>query len=167
LAGYVRHRGADLEMFHGFVFSSAAFVVAAVVLGALAAWPGLVSTEVRFQLVSAEVAAIIAWIGLALIGHAHRIVPVISFTGLIERGVMTTADDEPLLPTHLISVRAGWSALVLGGCGFALVVVSLAVNLEGLLAIGAAAVAIAGTVVVVNLSKGPRMLLRSRKNTGG
>ncbi|MFV0316808.1 MAG: hypothetical protein ACK5O2_07560, partial [Microthrixaceae bacterium] len=40
LAGYVRHRGADLEMFHGFVFSSAAFVVAAVVLGALAAWPG-------------------------------------------------------------------------------------------------------------------------------
>lgn len=156
LAGCVRHRRRRLEVLHGYLFASAGFVVVAATLAAVAAWPGLVSTPLRVQLVAAEVAALVGWLGLAVLGHAHKIVPFIAYSALRARGVTSSSTGEPLMFAHLFSVRLAWLGLVLGGAGFAAVVWGLAGGHPDVIAAGGAAVATAGVVVTANLAGGPR-----------
>ncbi|MBS1837881.1 MAG: DUF2249 domain-containing protein, partial [Actinobacteria bacterium] len=69
LASVIRHRRRGLELLHGFVLASAACLVAAMLLGAVA---GIASLDVatRTHLVAAEVLAAILWLLLAVVGHS-------------------------------------------------------------------------------------------------
>jgi len=158
LAGAVKHRRRPLELLHVFLFVSAAFVVVALVLGAVG---GLapVSTTVRMHLVSAEIAALIAWLGLAVIGHCHKIVPFITFNRLRERGIQTNRSGGPLLFGDLFDHTVAVATLVIGATGFALVVAGLAAGFAAAVAAGGAAVGIAGLAVTLNLGLGPRRVL--------
>ncbi|MFN8103357.1 MAG: hypothetical protein U0U69_02715 [Acidimicrobiia bacterium] len=160
LAGAVKHRRRSLELLHAFLFASATFLVTAVVVGILAALAP-VGTVVRGHLVSAEVASLIAWLGLAVIGHSHKIVPFISYARLRERGVQTHSSGRPLLFGDLFNARWAVVAFVLATAGFAAVVVGIIAGASPVVAAGGAAVAAAGAVATVNLAIGPRLAMRA------
>ena len=88
LASNVRHRRRPLEVLHAFLFVSAAFLVAAIVLAGLAG-AASVATTTRTRFVTAEVVALLAWIALAVVGHVHRIVPFIGYRVLRAQGITT------------------------------------------------------------------------------
>lgn len=155
LAGSVRHRRRSLELLHAYLFASATALVAAVVLGVVAGLADL-STLTRSRLVAAEVAALIAWLALAVIGHAHKIVPFITYGALRAKGIRTNAEGKPLLFAHLLDARAARVSFV-GACvGYGSLVSGLAVGSEPLVSVGGAAIAATAIVVTVNLSLGPR-----------
>lgn len=160
LAGAVKHRRRKLELLHGFLFTSAAFLVAACILGVVAALAP-VGTLVRGRLVSAEVAALIAWLGLAVIGHSHKIVPFISYSRLRERGVQTHHSGRPLLFSDLFDPRWATAAFVLATTGFLAVLAGLLAATSIISAVGGAAVAAAGVVATANLWLGPRVAGRA------
>lgn len=161
LAGVVRHRRRSLELLHGFLFTSAAFCVAGVALGAAAAL-GSVDTEIRTRLVAAEVAALAAWLGLAVIGHAHKIVPFIAYTALRAKGVTTGPTGRPLMFGDLFHRPTARATLVAAGAGFALAVVGILADSQGTIAVGGGAIAVAGVLVTANLATGPRRATRHR-----
>lgn len=105
LAGVIRHRRRALELLHAFVLTSAACLLIAAAAGALA---GLapVGTIWRIRLTSVEVLALVGWLALAVIGHAHKIVPFIAWSSLRARGVATgprrhaVALRPPVRPRH-------------------------------------------------------------------
>jgi hypothetical protein len=154
LAGAVRHRRRRLELLHAYLFVSAGFLVTAAAFGVAA---GLASVEVteRARLVVAEVTALIGWLALAVIGHAHKIVPFISYTALRARGVRTNRLGRPLLFGDLFNHRAGQVSLVLGALGFATIIAGVLVDRSEVVALGAACITATGAVTVANLVAGP------------
>src|SRR3546814_13861667 len=78
-----------------------------------------VSTTWRIRIVSGEVMALAAWLGLALLGHAHKVVPFIVWTKLRIDGRMPTG-GKPLLFGDLFRNRAAQVTLGLAAGGFAL-----------------------------------------------
>ncbi|MCC7077231.1 MAG: hypothetical protein IT198_08910 [Acidimicrobiia bacterium] len=155
----VRHRRRRIELLHIFLFTSAAFLVAAMVFGLLAGALD-VSPVMRGRLVAAEVAALIGWLGLAIVGHIHKIVPFIGYTALRARGIRTTGDGRPLLFSHLFAAVPARISLVVGTIGFALLVAGTAAAVSGLIATGGCAIALTAVIVVSNLATGPRRATR-------
>jgi len=155
LVTVVRHRRRPLELLHAFLFASAAFLVAAAVLAALAG-AAPVSTLVRTRLVAAEVTALAAWLGLAVIGHVHKIVPFIAYGALRARGVATGPGGRPLLFGDLFHPGAARATFGLATAGFLAVLGGLLAAQASVVAAGGAAVALAGVVVTTNLATGPR-----------
>src|SRR5581483_2481899 len=103
LAAFVRYRRRRLELLHAFVLAGAAMLVIAALLGGLA---GLapVSTMWRVRLTAGEVVALAGWLGLAVVGHAHKIVPFVGYTALRARGISRApAGGGPLLFGHLFT----------------------------------------------------------------
>ena len=160
-AGLVRHRRRPLELLHAFIAASAVFLVAAAVfagVGGLAP----VATGVRARLVSAEVASLAAWVGLALIGHAHKVVPFISWGILRTRGVATTGEGRPLMFSDLWDRRVGRATWASSATGFAAVVGGLAAGWAGAVVAGGALLAAAGAMALANLGTGPLRVARAR-----
>jgi hypothetical protein len=164
LAGVVHHRRRPLELLHWFLFSSAAFLVAAIALGATAALAAVEPAE-RARLVAAEVAALAAWLGFAVIGHAHKIVPFIAYTALRARGVTTGPSGRPLLFGDLFHHGAARLTLVAAAAGFATTVAGILAESPATVAAGGAAVALAGALVTANLASGPRRAARVHDTT--
>lgn len=156
----LRHRRRPPELLHAFVILSALFLVAA---GVLAGTAGLASLDgaLRSRLVSAEIAALAAWIGLALIGHAHKVVPFICWGILRKRGVTITAGGQPLLFTHLWDRRAGRASLAGAAGGFAAVTGGLIGASAGAVMSGGVLLAVTGLITVANLGLGPLRAARS------
>ncbi len=161
LVGVVRHRRRPLELLHAFLFASAAFLVAAMALGAAAAVAAVEPTT-RTRLVAAEIAALAAWLGLAVIGHAHKIVPFIAYTALRARGVTTGPTGRPLLFGDLFHHGAARLTLLVAATGFASTVAGILAASPATVAVGGAAIAVAGVVVTANLATGPRRAARAR-----
>ena len=159
LAGCVRHRRRPLELLHAYLFVSAGFLVTALVLAAVAGGADL-STADRTRVVAAEVAALLAWIGLAVVGHAHKIVPFIGYTALRARGVRTGPTGAPLVFADLFDRTIARITLVLGATGFAAVVVGVVLGSPGVVAVGGLEVAIFGATATGNLGLGPRRMTR-------
>ena len=160
LVGVVRVRRRRLELLHAYLFTSAGFLVAA---GALALGSELAGdTALRYRLVSAEVAALAAWLGLAVIGHAHKIVPFISYTALRARGVTKGPTGKPLLFADLVHHRTAQVTLGAAGSGFAAIVIGLATGHPSMVAIGGGLLTLAGALVTYNLSAGPRRIVRAQ-----
>jgi hypothetical protein len=155
LVSVVRHRRRPLELLHGYLFTSAVFLVAAIGLGGAAAL-GSVDPSDRARLVAAEVAALAAWLGLAVVGHAHKIVPFIAYTALRARGVTMGPNGRPLLFGDLFHHGAARVTLVAASAGFATAIAGILNTSPGIVAAGGVAVALAGGVVTVNLATGPR-----------
>jgi len=159
LAGCVRHRRRPLELLHAHLFASAAFLVAALALGAASGLAD-VSTTVRTRIVAAEVAALLAWVGLAVIGHAHKIVPFIGYTALRARGVRTGPSGAPLLFADLFDRRVARATAVIATAGYAAVVAGILLGSAPVVAAGGLEVAIAGAIATGNLAIGPRRASR-------
>jgi hypothetical protein len=164
LASVVRHRRRPLELLHAFLFVSAAFLVAAAVLAAVAAVAPL-EPGIRARLVAAEIAALAAWLGLAVIGHAHKIVPFIGYTALRARGVTTGPTGRPLLFGDLFHHGVARATLAAAGTGFAAIVGGTVIASAPTVAVGGGAIAVAGALVTANLASGPRRAARTASIT--
>lgn len=159
LAGAVRHRRRPLELLHGFLFASAGFLVVGI---ALAAAAGLADVDPgdRSRLVAAEVAALVAWLGLAVVGHAHKIVPFIGYTALRARGVTTGPAGRPLLFGDLFHHGVARATLATATVGFTAALAGLLAASPAVLAGGGALVSVTGALATVNLAAGPRRAAR-------
>lgn len=164
LVQVVRHRRRPLELLHGFLFASAAFLVLALAFGAAAALLP-VDTPTRTRLVAAEVAALAAWLGLAVIGHVHKIVPFISYTALRARGLTTGRSGRPLMFADLLHRPTARLTLAVAAAGYLLAVAGVAAASRDVLAVGGATVAAAGVLVTANLATGPRLAVRAGGET--
>lgn len=158
LAGVIRHRRRPLELLHAFLFLSAGFLIAAVIVGAFAALAS-VDYVTRGRLVAAEVAALAAWLGLAVIGHVHKIVPFITYTSLRARGVKTGANGRPLLFGDLFHHGVARVTFVASAIGFTAMVGGILADSAPTVAVGGAALAIVGVLVMANLISGPRRVV--------
>jgi len=136
---------------------------AVVVAGGLGAAAGLapVSTLWRSRLVSAEVVALAAWLGLAVVGHAHKIVPFIAYTALRARGVSHHPTGGPLLFSHLFDARLARVALVGAAGGFGALLVGVLVASPPAIAAGGLTLAVTGVLSTVNLVVGPVAVVRA------
>lgn len=141
LASSVRHRRRKLELLHAFLFVSALFLLAGMVLGAIAALGG-VDASLRIRIVTAEVAALASWLGLAVIGHSHKIIPFITYSMLRAKGVNNHKSGRPLLFGDLYNKRVAWGVLIASVAAFTGIVV-------GTLADAAAPIAVSGIVIVL------------------
>ncbi len=155
LASAVRHRRRPLELLHAFLFTSAAFLVAAVVLAVIA-----VTTDPSpggaVRLAAAHVTALVGWLGLAVVGHVHKIVPFITYTALRAKGTLTGPTGKPLMFGDLIHRPTGWVSLAGGVIGFGGLVVGLLAASPPVVIIGGVAMATVGAVTTINLALGPR-----------
>jgi hypothetical protein len=159
LAGCVRHRRRPLELLHAYLFTSAGFLVTAMVLAVIAGGADLSTTD-RASVVAAEVAALLGWVALAVVGHAHKIVPFIGYTALRGRGIRTGPSGGPLLFADLFDRSVARVTLVLGATGFAAVVAGILLHSAAVVAAGAGEVAVCGALATGNLALGPRRVTR-------
>lgn len=166
LATHVRHRRRPLEVLHAYVITSSGFLVLAIVL-ATAAGALDVTTTTRTRLVSAEVMALTAWLGLAIVGHVHKIVPFVGYQTLRSRGVSTGPSGRPLLFGDLFSRRLAWVSLVLGASGATAMSVGILSATEMPLATGAALLSATGFLTAANLVAGHRRVRRSARGRPG
>ncbi|HET6966373.1 MAG TPA: hypothetical protein VFH58_16490 [Acidimicrobiales bacterium] len=158
----LRHRRRPPDLLHAFIVGSAVFLLTAMALAAVAGLAPL-DGAVRARLASAEIAAVAAWIGLALIGHAHKVVPFICWGVLRKRGVATTHAGQPLLFTHLWDRRAGRLTLATASGGFAAVTSGLIAASAAPVLAGGVLLAATGVIVSANLGLGP---IRAARNQG-
>lgn len=154
LAGCVRHRRRPLELLHGFLFASAAFLVAGVVLGALG---GLAPMDpaTRSRVLSAEVAALGAWLAVAIVGHAHKIVPFVTYTALRGRGIRANRSGGPLLFADLLDRRVARASLAGTVAGFGALVVGLLAGSAVVVSASGAVLAATAAATLGNLAVGP------------
>ncbi len=157
LAGYVKARKRRLEMLHAYIFLSTAFLLVAVGLAVTAAMPSI-STASRYYFVSAAVASLAGWLGMAIVGHAHKIVPFITYTTLRARGLRVGPTGSPLTFADLFSQRFGWFSWVLVGGGFVAVIEGLAASSVLPIRLGGVGIAVGGAVALANLALWPRMV---------
>jgi len=162
LASVVRHRRRPLELLHAFLAASTISLLAAMVLGVAAAAAPVDAAE-RGRLISAEVAALAGWIGLAVIGHAHKIVPFIGYGALRGRGVTTGPSGRPLLFADLFHHGVARATFVLAAAGFAVTITGVLAASPSTVATGAVAIAATGVAVTTNLATGPRRVVRAQR----
>jgi hypothetical protein len=159
LATVVRHRRRPLELLHGFVIASAGFLALALAAGLGAALADVAPAD-RSRLVAAEVAALVAWLGLAVVGHAHKIVPFIAYTALRGRGVTTAPSGRPLLFGDLFHHGVARATLVTAVAGFAAALAGILLASPTVLAGGGIAISGSGALATINLARGPRRVRR-------
>lgn len=162
LASSIRHRRRSLELLHVYLVTSAAFLVTAVICAGAAALLD-VSSATRVRLVTAEVVSLIAWLALAVVGHAHKIVPFIGYSALRSRGVQKGPLGRPLLFGDLyrpLPARFTWLSLA---AGMSAVLAGVLSATSTPVTFGGVGVAAAGLVATVNLASGPRRVLRLAK----
>jgi hypothetical protein len=160
LVSTIRARRRRMELLHGFVAVSAVFLLGGVVTGVIAG-VAPVDTEWRIRLVSAEVLALTAWLGLALLGHAHKVVPFIVWTKLRTSGQLPSG-GKPVLFGDLFRAGAARLTFVLVTAGFALAFAGVLSSTAALFGAGALLAGLAGAVALWNLGTGPRRALRLR-----
>ena len=165
LRAFLVHRRRRLELLHAFVLAGAGALVVAVSLGAVA---GLapVSTAWRSRLAAAEVVALAAWLGLAVVGHAHKIVPFIAYTALRARGISRHAGG-PLMFHHLYDGRAARAALAGTVLGFGGLLTGALSGTPVLISFGGFTLAATGVLATANLTLGPVRILRSASRPTG
>jgi hypothetical protein len=154
LASVIHSRRRPLELLHAFVLASACSLVVAAVAGALAGLAS-VGVEWRIRLTSIEVMALAGWLTLAIVGHAHKIVPFIAWSRLRARGVTTGPDGAPLLFAHLFHHPSARFAFVLAVTGVAAALVGLAAAIPNVVRVGGVSLAATGALVLTNLASGP------------
>jgi uncharacterized protein (DUF2249 family) len=159
LASVIRHRRRSLELLHGFVLSSAACLVIAVVAGVVAGLAPM-DADLRARLVVVEVFSLILWLTLAVIGHAHKIVPFISWSRLRDRGIVTGPDGRALLFAHLVNEQAARATLGLAVLGAGAGVFGALSATSALVGVAGISLGLAGTVAMANLVAGPLLIIR-------
>lgn len=154
LAATIAHRRRPPELLHWYLAVSVTFLLTAVILGLIALIAD-VSSLTRMRLVAAEVGALIAWLSLAVLGHAHKIVPFIAYSSLRAQGITTGPGGRPLLFSDLFNIAVARATLATAGVGFAAVVVGSATSTTGAVLVGGGSIAITGVLAALNLGGGP------------
>jgi len=154
LAGAVKHRRRRLELLHVALFVSSAFLLVGAFCAIVAGLADLDPID-RSRWATAEVAALLGWLGIAIVGHVHKIVPFIGFTSLREQGVSKGPDGKPLLFGHLYHARVATITVSLASVGFGLIVVGILATQPAVVRVGAIAVAVTAVVALANLGTGP------------
>jgi len=156
LASSVKHRRRPLEMLHAYLAASTLYLVIGIGFGVAAGFAD-VDTGTRMILVGVEVGALIAWLSLAVAGHAHKIVPFIQYTMLRSRGVDRHPSGRPLLFGDLYRKAPARATLVLLTVGFGLILAGMLTGSVPLAAFGGGSLGISGIVIGLNLAFGPRL----------
>lgn len=156
LASSVRHRRRPLELLHGYLFIASMFLVTGTVFGLLAAVVD-VTPATRASMVAAEVAGLMAWLSLAVVGHCHKVVPFVVYTRLRSRGVRTHRSGRPLLFGDLYLKGPAWAGLLALAAGFGAVLSGIVGVSAPVAAVGGVLIALAGITTVLNLAIGPRL----------
>jgi hypothetical protein len=162
----VRHRRRPLELLHAFVIAAALALVTGAVIGVVAGMAPM-GYDLRRRLVDVEVAALMGWLAFALVGHAHKVVPFITWTELRKAGRIGKPGTPPVLFADLYR---SWAARVT----FVLLAAAVGSGLAGTASDNAPLVVAAGAlftatgvVALWNLLSGPRRALRRRVITPG
>lgn len=160
LGAVLRHRRRRLELLHGFILGAAVALVAALVMGSIAALAP-VSTTTRMRLVSAEVASLFSWVTLAVVGHVHKIVPFISWGTLRAEGIKKRPDGRQLMFSDLYDGRLARVAFGLSLAGCVMIVIGFLGAWESIVTTGASLLSVTGAVALWNLGTGPRRMARA------
>lgn len=159
LVSSIKHRRRSLELLHGYLFASTGFLAAAVTLATVAAFADL-EPSVRVGVVAAEVAALLAWLGMAIMGHAHKIVPFIAYSALRARGIQGHRTGRPLLFTDLYRPQPAWVALTLGTTGFAALIGGILTSASPVIVTAGVLLTACALTITANLGLGPSRAAR-------
>ncbi len=160
LATVIHHRRRRPELLHAFVLSAAAALVIGAVAALVAGLPDI-SVLTRMRAIQVEVMSLTLWLTLAIVGHAHKIVPFISWSRLRATGHTKSLDGKPLMFAHLVhqpTARATFGFAVVSGV---LSLVGIATVHPALVAVAGLGLAITGLAVTVNLAVGPWRIVRA------
>jgi len=146
--------GAAFELLHAFALASAAFLLTAAVVAAIVGFAP-VDPLWRVRLVAAEIAALAAWLGLAVIGHAHKIVPFMTYSQLRAKGCHHGPAGRPLLFSDLYNRTAARATCVGATAGFAALTIGLITATSGLVGASGMLLVITGITATANLATGP------------
>jgi hypothetical protein len=162
---HVRHRRRKADLHLLFVLTSAFWLVAAAALALAAALTVAHRHHLGVALTAAAVAAIGGWLLVALVGHAHKVVPFILWSALRGHGIKQKADGTQFMFADLYDHR--WAAFVyaLNTAGVGAVCLGFAASISSALAIGGALLVATGLCVLVNLSV-PALRLLSDARSG-
>ncbi|MHB1710865.1 MAG: hypothetical protein ACYCV7_05625 [Acidimicrobiales bacterium] len=155
-----RRRKADLHLL--FVITSAAWLLVGVSLALAAEQTIGRYHHAGVALVAAAVTAFAGWLLVALVGHAHKVVPFILWSALRGRGISQKADGTPLMFADLYDHRWAGIAYGLVTAGIAAVCLGFAASISIAIAIGGGLFAVTGLCVGVNLSVTPIRLLSAQ-----
>ena len=152
-----RRRKADLHLL--FVITSAVWLVVGAALALAAELTIGRHHHAGVALVAAAVAAFSGWLLVALVGHAHKVVPFILWSALRGRGIDKKADGTPLMFADLYDHRWAGVVYALVTAGVAAVCLGFAASIAIAIAIGGGLFVVTGLCVAANLSATPTRLL--------
>jgi nitrite reductase (NO-forming) len=160
LLAHVRHRRRTGGLHLMFVATSAAWLLAGAGLALAAALTLPHDHHAGLALAAAAVTAFAGWLLEALVGHAHKVVPFITWSALRARGITATTAGQPLGFADLYDHRAAAAIYALVTAGIAGACTGFGFSWSVGLAVGGALLAAAGATAAVNLSVIPARMLR-------
>jgi hypothetical protein len=159
LCAHLRHRRRPTDLHLVFLGTSACWLIPGVVL-ALAAQLSMGGHHHEgVALVAASVAALGGWLLEALVGHAHKIVPLIAWSALRSRGIDKDHAGKTFLAGDLYDRRWAMFTYGLTTAGIVALCVGLAASLSAGIAVGGVLLVLTGIVMAGNLSALPTRML--------
>ncbi len=163
LGAHVRHRRRARDLHLVFVLTSAASLAAGAVLALAAVLAGGAHPRGGRDLAAAAMALFGGWLLLALVGHAHKVVPFIAWSVLRARGVVTGPRGQALGFADLYWAAGARASYVSTTAGVAALSLGLATGYPPATRLAGILLAITGAVAGANLALGPwRVARRSR-----
>lgn len=157
-----RRRKADLHLLY--VITSATWLVIGVGLALAAALTVGRDHHLGVALTAAAVTAIGGWLLVAMVGHAHKVVPFILWSALRGRGIEKKADGTPLMFADLYDHRGATLVYGFVTVGVGGLCLGYAASNSIALVIGGGLFVLTGICVLVNLSLRPTRLFLSRSD---
>ncbi len=155
LGAHVRRRRRARDLHLVFVLTSAASLLGGVALALVAAVTGSAHPRAGRDLVAAAMALFGGWLLLALVGHAHKVVPFIAWSVLRARGVVSNPRGQALGFADLYSARWALASYVSTTGGVAALGLGLAIASPPVMRLAGILLAFTGVVVGANLGRGP------------
>ena len=149
---HIRHRRRKADLHLLFVVTAAAWLVVGIGLALAAELTLGHHHHLGIALVAASIVAISGWLLVALVGHAHKVVPFILWSALRGRGIKEKADGTQLMFADLYDHR--WAAIVYGlvTTGVGAVCLGFAASFSIAIAFGGGLFIATGLCLAVNLS---------------
>jgi hypothetical protein len=166
LAAHIRHRRRAPGLYGVFVVTSASWLLAGAALALAAAVTVPHDHHAGQALTAAAVTAFAGWLLEAFAGHAHKVVPFITWSALRARGITVSKAGRPLGFGDLYDHRAAAASYGLVTAGIAAVCAGFGLSWPTAIAAGGAMLAGAGVAAAANLSAIPARMLRRGAGSG-
>lgn len=166
LVVHVRHRRRKADLHLVFIVTSAAWLIVGACLSLASSQVIDDHEALGVALAAGAVVSFAGWLLVALVGHAHKVIPFIVWTSLRARGIEKGPGGKPLMFAELYDHRLAAVTYALVTAGVAAECVGFAASLALPIGIGGALLVATGLLVAVNLSLRPsQMILRARRAT--